>query len=104
MRQKKGHSQLTIAAHLTNHEFIAGKVHKILKWLTTHCSNTMTALLEYLDLGIQKFFGGGSRAPFDPHLPLYPPLLEGMPSRPTGACYALFIATDTLVLTESESI
>ena len=26
----------------------------------------MTALLEYLDLGILKIFGGWSRAPFDP--------------------------------------
>ena len=31
----------------------------------------MTALLEYLDLGILKIFGGGSRAPFDAlYLPL----------------------------------
>ena len=27
-KKKKGHSQLKIAAHLTNHAFIADKVHK----------------------------------------------------------------------------
>ena len=30
-KKKKDHSQLKIAAHLTNHAFIADKAHKILK-------------------------------------------------------------------------
>ena len=31
-----------------------------------HCSNTVTALLEYLDLSILKIFGGGQEPPLTP--------------------------------------
>ena len=52
---KKGHSLLTIAVHPTMplciYHCLKKKI-KILKKLAIHCSNTMTALLEYHDLGI----------------------------------------------------
>ena len=65
VRPKKSHSQLIIAAHLTNYAFIADKVHKnpyiahytLLQYCD--CFIRVTALLDYLDLGILKNFGGG---------------------------------------------
>ena len=63
--KKKGLSKLKIAAHLTNYVFITDKVHKN-PYIAHYCFIRVTALLEYLYLGILKIFGGGSRAPFDP--------------------------------------
>ena len=74
-KKRKGHNQLTIATRGTNHTFITDRVHKN---LTTHCSNTVTALLEYLDLGILKIFGGS------PTLLSPPPPLSAPGLNPCG--------------------
>ena len=62
-KKKEGHSQLAIAAYLTNYAFIADTVHKnpyIARYTLLEycdCFIRVTTLLEYLDLGILKFFG-----------------------------------------------